>query len=108
MVRRSPGTRLCYLNATVLGYCTLGAYAEYVVVSPEQVAAKPESMPWDIAGGFSANGVGAHLCPRELKIGPGDTVLIHAVAGALGAAAHRSIETGHGRGKIVLLVDSPS
>lgn len=72
---------------TVLGYCTLGAYAEYVVVSPEQVAAKPERMPWDIAGGFSANGVGAHLCLRELKIGPGDTVLIHAAAGALGTFA---------------------
>ncbi|MFH9735064.1 zinc-binding alcohol dehydrogenase family protein [Streptomyces sp. NPDC017260] len=71
----------------VYGYCTPGAYAEYVVVTPEQVAAKPKSMPWDIAGGFSANGVGAHMCLREMKVGPGDTVLIHAAAGALGTFA---------------------
>lgn len=71
----------------VLGYCTLGAYAEYVVVSPEQVTARPTSMPWDIAGGFSANGLGAHMCLREMKVGPGDTVLIHAAAGALGTFA---------------------
>lgn len=71
----------------VLGYCTLGAYAEYVVVSPEQVTARPKGMPWDIAGGFSANGLGAHICLREMKVGPGDTVLIHAAAGALGTFA---------------------
>ncbi len=71
----------------VLGYCTLGAYAEYVVVSPEQVTARPKGMPWDIAGGFSANGLGAHMCLREMKVGPGDTVLIHAAAGALGTFA---------------------
>ncbi|MEU6057089.1 NADP-dependent oxidoreductase [Streptomyces sp. NPDC047097] len=71
----------------VFGYCTLGAYAEYVVVSAEQITAKPESLPWDIAGGFSANGVGAHMCLREMKVGPGDTVLIHAAAGALGTFA---------------------
>lgn len=51
---------------------------------PAQVTAKPKSLPRDIAGGFSANGVGAHMCLREMKVGPGDTVLIHAAAGALG------------------------
>nr|WP_238380296.1 alcohol dehydrogenase catalytic domain-containing protein [Salinispora tropica] len=29
----------------VLGYCTLGAYGGYVVVSPEQVTVKPKSCP---------------------------------------------------------------
>lgn len=53
---------------------------------------KPKSLPWDIAGGFSAsglsaNGVGAYMCRREMKVGPGDPVLIHAAAGALGTVA---------------------
>ncbi|MFE0178674.1 NADP-dependent oxidoreductase [Streptomyces sp. NPDC059002] len=72
------------VGAEVLGYSTTGSYAEYVVVPADQVTAKPESMPWDIAGGFSANGQGAHLCLSQMQVNPGDTVLIHAAAGALG------------------------
>ncbi|MFI7709360.1 NADP-dependent oxidoreductase [Nonomuraea sp. NPDC049480] len=77
-------------NATgdeVLGFCTLGGYAEYVVASPEQLARKPENLPWDIAGGFPTNGIGAHLCLSEMRVTRGDTVLIHAAAGALGTFA---------------------
>lgn len=68
----------------VLGYTTLGGYAEYVVVPADQIVVKPATMPWEIAGGFSGNGQGAHLALREMKVGPGDTVLIHGAAGALG------------------------
>ncbi|MEV0387590.1 NADP-dependent oxidoreductase [Nonomuraea sp. NPDC050643] len=71
----------------VLGFCTLGAYAEYVVVAAEQVVRKPRSLPWDIAGGFAVNGIGAHLCLSEMGVARGDTVLIHAAAGALGTFA---------------------
>ncbi|MFF9037887.1 NADP-dependent oxidoreductase [Streptomyces sp. NPDC014892] len=74
-------------GSEVLGYTTLGSYAEYVVAPADQIVHKPAGMPWDIAGGFSANGQGAHLCLREMKVGPGDTVLIHAAAGALGTFA---------------------
>lgn len=68
----------------VLGYGTLGAYAEYVVAPADQVALKPDSMPWDIAGGFSGNGQGAHMCLEAMGVGAGDTVLINGAAGALG------------------------
>lgn len=68
----------------VLGYTTLGGYAEYVVVPADQIVVKPATMPWEIAGGFSGNGQGAHLALQEMKVGPGDTVLIHGAAGALG------------------------
>ncbi|MGW7081743.1 NADP-dependent oxidoreductase [Streptomyces sp. NPDC054871] len=72
------------VGSEVLGYTTLGSYAEYVVAPADQIVHKPKSMPWDIAGGFSANGQGAHLCLQEMKVSQGDTVLIHAAAGALG------------------------
>lgn len=71
----------------VLGYCTLGAYAEYLVVSADQIATKPKSMPWEIAGGFSGNGQGAHMALREMKVSEGDTVLVHGAAGGLGTFA---------------------
>ncbi len=62
----------------VFGYATLGCYAEYRSVPADQIVVTPSGMPWEIAGGFSANGQGAH---------PGDTVLIHGAAGVLGTFA---------------------
>lgn len=72
------------IGAEVFGYTTLRCYAEYVVVPAVQIVAKPKSMPWEIAGGFSANGQGAHMALREMRIGDGDTLVIHGAAGALG------------------------
>ncbi|NYI05176.1 NADP-dependent oxidoreductase [Allostreptomyces psammosilenae] len=71
----------------VLGFGLLGGYAEYVVVPADQVVAKPAEMPWEIAGGFSGNGQGAHLALGELRVGPGDTLLIGGAAGGLGTFA---------------------
>lgn len=75
------------VGAEVLGYGLLGAYAERVVVPADQVVAKPRAMPWEIAGGLSGNGQGAHLALEAMRLGPGDTVLIHAAAGGLGTIA---------------------
>lgn len=52
----------------VLGFTTFGGYAEYVVVSPEQIVRKPSFMPWETAGGFSGNGQGAHMALQALGI----------------------------------------
>ncbi|MFJ9409517.1 NADP-dependent oxidoreductase [Streptomyces sp. NPDC101393] len=82
--RTGEGVTGLPLGTEVLGYSTTGSYAEYVVVPADQIVAKPDGMPWEIAGGFSANGQGAHLCLSQMQINPGDTVLIHAAAGALG------------------------
>ncbi|WP_036720348.1 NADP-dependent oxidoreductase [Paenibacillus sp. JCM 10914] len=68
----------------VLGFTVLQCYAEFVVVSADQIVIKPKNMPWEIAGGFSGNGQGAHLALKALGVGQGDTVLIHAAAGGLG------------------------
>ncbi|WP_019869733.1 NADP-dependent oxidoreductase [Salinispora oceanensis] len=68
----------------VLGYGTLNSYAEYIVVGPDQLTAKPAAMPWTVAGGFSAAAQTADIGLKEIKAGAGDTVLIHGVAGAVG------------------------
>ncbi|MFD4192207.1 NADP-dependent oxidoreductase [Amycolatopsis thermoflava] len=71
----------------VLGFNVLGCYAEYVVVGQDQVTAKPAGMPWTVAGGFTAGTQTAYLALRQLGVGPGDTVLVHAAAGSVGTAA---------------------
>ncbi|WP_301171339.1 NADP-dependent oxidoreductase [Brevibacillus nitrificans] len=71
----------------VLGFTLMKSYAEYVLATPEQIVRKPKNMPWEIAGGFSGNGQGAHMALQALKVKEGDTVLIHAAAGGLGTFA---------------------
>ncbi|MER5645871.1 NADP-dependent oxidoreductase [Streptosporangium sp. NPDC002524] len=74
-------------GAEVLGFDLLNSYAEYVVVPAENVTPKPANMPWDVAGGFTAGTQTAHIALRQLGVGEGDTVLVHAAAGAVGTAA---------------------
>ncbi len=71
----------------VLGWSMLGSYAEAVVVPADQMVRKPASMPWEVAGVMSASGQTAHRALRELRVGKGDTVLVHAAAGGVGTAA---------------------
>ncbi|RZU51643.1 NADPH:quinone reductase-like Zn-dependent oxidoreductase [Krasilnikovia cinnamomea] len=72
------------VGAEVLGYSTLGSYAEHLVVPPDQFVPKPKSMPWEIAGGFTGAGQGAHMALQAMQVRPGDTVLISGAAGAFG------------------------
>ncbi|OOC62820.1 NADP-dependent oxidoreductase [Paenibacillus ihbetae] len=71
----------------VLGWSLLACYAEYVVVSADQIVRKPESMSWEEAGVLSASGQTAHTALEQLRVGAGDTVLIHAAAGGVGTFA---------------------
>ncbi|MEV4345887.1 NADP-dependent oxidoreductase [Actinoplanes sp. NPDC049596] len=71
----------------VIGFGMLNAYAEYIVVPAENVSAKPASMSWEEAGGFSAGAQTAHIALQELGIADGDTLLVHGAAGAVGTVA---------------------
>lgn len=71
----------------VLGYGTLNSCRELLAVPADQVVAKPASMPWEVAGGFSAGAQTAHIALAEIGVGSGDTVLIHGAAGAVGSIA---------------------
>src|SRR6266498_2178470 len=77
---RIPGNEFAGVTddgVEVLGFSTLKAYAEYVVVPRNQVTAKPLAMPWVVAGGFSAGAQTAHIALETLGITEDDTVLIH-------------------------------
>ncbi|RFS81790.1 NADP-dependent oxidoreductase [Actinomadura spongiicola] len=71
----------------VLGNCRLNAYAEYVVVPETVLVRKPASMGWEVAGGFPAAVMTPHIALEEMAVGPGDTLLVHAAAGAVGTVA---------------------
>ena len=75
------------VGSEVIGWSLLSSYAEYVVVPTSQLVKKPKDMPWEEAGGLTASGQTAHTALQELKVGKGDTVLIHAAAGGVGTFA---------------------
>ncbi|WP_145025176.1 NADP-dependent oxidoreductase [Paenibacillus sp. Y412MC10] len=82
----------------VIGFTMFGGYAEYAVVSSDQLVRKPAGMPWETAGGFTGNGQGAHMALEAIRIQPGDTVLIHGAAGGLGTfAVQLALAWGAGR-----------
>lgn len=75
------------VGSEVLGFNLLNCYAEYVVVSTDQIVSKPPTMSWKEAGGLTGNGQGAYIALKAIGVGPGETVLINGAAGSLGAFA---------------------
>ncbi|WP_395296101.1 NADP-dependent oxidoreductase [Kitasatospora hibisci] len=71
----------------VLGFRLLDSHAEFVTVDGAHLVAKPAAMPWEQAGALSASGQTAHTALTELKVGRGDTVLVHGASGGVGTAA---------------------
>ncbi|WP_424185800.1 NADP-dependent oxidoreductase [Actinokineospora sp. G85] len=71
----------------VVGFAVLACYAEYVVVGPGQVVAKPATMSFHQAGGLSGCGQAAHTALEDLGVAGGETVLVHAAAGGVGTVA---------------------
>src|SRR5918996_1010271 len=64
-----------------------GTYAELTPAPIRAVAAKPSSASWAEAGGLPLTGLTALQALTAGRVGPGDTVLIHAAAGGVGHLA---------------------
>jgi enoyl reductase len=71
----------------VLGWVSLLAVAEQVVVPAGQIVTKPAELPWPEAGALTASGQTAATVLTDLGIGPNDTVLMHAASGGVGSYA---------------------
>lgn len=82
----SAGNRWA-VGAEVLGWAQLASLAEYVVADADAVIAKPSGLPWAEAGALGASGQTALTALRVLRVGPGDTLLVHAAAGGAGSMA---------------------
>lgn len=71
----------------VLGFCTLAAHAELIVVDATAIVRRPPTLPWEVAGGLSASGQTALNALRDLGVDAGETLLVHAAAGGVGTVA---------------------
>jgi NADPH:quinone reductase-like Zn-dependent oxidoreductase len=82
-----PGVAWPGPGVEVLGFRTMGAYAQQALLPVDQLVAKPSGMPWEVAGALSASGQTAHTAIEALAVGPGETVLISGAAGGVGTVA---------------------
>ncbi|MFF7749238.1 NADP-dependent oxidoreductase [Streptomyces sp. NPDC007971] len=64
-----------------------GTYAELVDAPVRALARKPASLSWTQAAGVPLAGLTALPSLRRVDVGAGDTVLVHAAAGGVGAFA---------------------
>uniref|UniRef100_UPI0012647CBB NADP-dependent oxidoreductase n=1 Tax=Segeticoccus rhizosphaerae TaxID=1104777 RepID=UPI0012647CBB len=70
-----------------------GTFADYVTAPVRTVAAKPAALDWDQAAGLPLAGLTAYQLLTRLGVGEGETVLIHAAAGGVGALATQIART---------------
>ncbi|MCW5713862.1 MAG: quinone oxidoreductase [Bauldia sp.] len=72
-----------------VAYCmAIGAYAEWRTIASHRLVRVPDGVPDDVAAAAMLKGLTAeYLVRRTRKLGPGDTILFHAVAGATGLIA---------------------
>jgi NADPH:quinone reductase-like Zn-dependent oxidoreductase len=64
-----------------------GTYAQLVAAPVRTLAHKPRTVGWVEAGGLPLAGLTAWQALRAARVGDGDTVLVHAAAGGVGAFA---------------------
>jgi NADPH:quinone reductase-like Zn-dependent oxidoreductase len=76
------------LGDEVLGWTEERAsQAELVAVPPDQLTAKPRSVPWEVAGSLFVAGMAAYACVQVVAPAPGETIVVSAAAGGVGSIA---------------------
>lgn len=61
-----------------------GAWAEQYVAAESAAAKKPPGMSWEVAAAFPVPGLTAYQTLAQLRVGSGETVLVHGGAGVTG------------------------
>ncbi|MDP3766939.1 MAG: zinc-binding dehydrogenase [Dehalococcoidia bacterium] len=84
----------CALDYKYLGAHLPGAYAQYVSLPARNLIAMPETMTWEEGAAFpTAFGCAWHMLVTTARLGPGETVLIHAASSGLSTAAIQIAKT---------------
>jgi NADPH:quinone reductase-like Zn-dependent oxidoreductase len=72
----------------VIGYTdNRASQAELVVVSAENLTARPPSVPWEVAGSLNVAGATAWAAVRAVSLSDGDTLVVGGAAGGVGVFA---------------------
>jgi enoyl reductase len=75
------------VGTAVLGSTVMNGNASLVAVPVENVVRKPRELDFPTAAGLVAASQTASGALRELRVGPGDVLLVHAAAGSVGTVA---------------------
>jgi NADPH:quinone reductase-like Zn-dependent oxidoreductase len=101
-----PGVDSVAVGDEVLGFTdSRESQAEFVAVRADQLTAKPEAVPWEVAGALYVAGTTAYAAVRSVGLTSGDTV---AVAGAAGGVGSIAIQLAKRAGATVLGIAGPS
>lgn len=75
----APGDRVAYAGGP------LGAYAAHRVIAADRLVKLPDAITAETAAAMMLQGLTAqYLLRRTYRVGPGDTILVHAAAGGVG------------------------
>ncbi|MCX2949425.1 NADP-dependent oxidoreductase [Lentzea sp. NEAU-D7] len=88
---------------SVLGWTVTGAYAEFALAS--EFALKPADLDWDTAAALPVAVETSVRVLDELKVGKGETLLIHGASGVVGAVG---VQLAVARGATVIGTASPA
>jgi NADPH:quinone reductase len=83
-----------HIRDEVIAYPARRAYAADLVIPASSIVPKPPGLDWPTAGGLMVVGVTAVHALESVRLGSGETVLLHGAAGGVGLlavqlAAHR-------------------
>lgn len=82
---RGPLANAFPVGSEVIGHVRAGAHATHLNVSSAALVAKPKNVTWETAGALYLAGATALDVIDDLRIGPGDTVVVSAAAGGVGS-----------------------
>ncbi|MCQ4209612.1 NADP-dependent oxidoreductase [Streptomyces longispororuber] len=88
VVETGPEVRGFAVGDEVLGFTHRRAsQAELVVVDDVNLVARPQGLPWDVAGSLYVAGTTAYATVFAVDPAPGDTVVVSGAAGGVGSLA---------------------
>jgi NADPH:quinone reductase len=82
-----PGGQPIRVGDEVVAYRIAGAYADDVTVPASSVVLKPSTLSFEEAGGVMLTGATAAHALAVVRVGAGQTVLVHGAAGGVGLMA---------------------
>jgi NADPH:quinone reductase-like Zn-dependent oxidoreductase len=100
------GVKAVKVGDEVIGFTDRRAsQAQFVVVLADQLTAKPDAVPWDVAGSLYVAGTTAYAAVRAVDLSADDTV---GVAGAAGGVGSIAVQLAKRSGATVIGIAGPS
>ncbi|MBY8881635.1 NADP-dependent oxidoreductase [Actinacidiphila acidipaludis] len=75
------------VGEAVFGQTATGAYAELALADAGRIAIKPDTVGWEQAAAIPVAAETTYRALELLRVQPGETLLVHAAAGAVGGVA---------------------